>query len=253
MKRLIFLLFLVGTNVLISQESANTYELTKIDGKNYYIHIVEKGNTLYAISRKYAVSIDVLKEQNPSVKDGLTIGDRLLIPKKSVERKNIEDSPEIDGNFLIHEVAKKNTLYSIAKEYHVEINDIIAANPRLEEGLKKGMKIKIPIEKIKSERNDSIYIKPASASPYITHTVLAKETMYSLSKLYEVSIDSLMLVNNGLPEGLKEGQLINIPILKVYDLPDENIPLYDSTAVKEDYRVIPVSYTHLTLPTIYSV
>ncbi|MBL4706838.1 MAG: LysM peptidoglycan-binding domain-containing protein, partial [Flavobacteriales bacterium] len=173
----------------------------------------------------------------PRLTETLTIGDRLLIPLNKITRRDLDEAPDIDGNFLIHQVQKKNTLYSIAKEYNLEINDIILQNPEVENGLKKGMRLKIPVAKIKSEVASEEYVVPAAASPYVTHQVAPKETLYSLSKLYEVSIDSISLVNNGLPGGLKEGELINMPILKTY----KNVILqtiqFDSASVKTSYKI----------------
>lgn len=230
-----FVLFSIFLN---AQTNTDSLEVHKIDGKEYYIHQVAAGNTLYAISKLYNVSIETLKEENPRLSEALTIGDRLLIPLKEDKKKAEEINLELDGNFLLHEVQKKNTLYSIAKEYHVEINDIVSVNPGIEEsGLQKGMKIKIPVEKIKGDSNPAEYIKPAAVNPFVTHTVEAKQTLYALSKLYKVSVDSIIQVNNGLPEGLKEGQLINIPIIKTYQDSTQQELTFDSTAVKDAYQV----------------
>jgi len=208
-----------------------------IKGDQFYLHPIVKGNTLYSISRTYGITVDDIKLANKDLWQELRIGDTLKIPLKGIELFK-EDQEQSDGNFLIHEVQKKNTLYSIAKEYDLEIADILAVNPEVEEkGLKKGMKLKIPIEKLKDEPKLDQYIEPSTASPYITHRVKPKETMYSLSKLYDVSIDSLMKVNNGLEGGLKVNQLLTIPILKEYtDSVDIDIE-FDSTALKPSYVV----------------
>jgi len=241
-KNYISILFLlILPFAVLAQDENVKQELTvhEINGKSYYIHIVEKGNTLYAISRSYAVTIEALQKENPRLTKELTIGDRLLIPISEVKRKDLDKSPEIDGNYLVHEVQKKNTLYSIAKEYHVEINDIVSANPALDEGLKKGMSIRIPVEKIKGDQKVNEYIEPATVSPYVTHLIQPKETLYSLSKEYGVSMDSIVNVNNGLVGGLKVNQLINIPILKNYEdtTKAETAIQYDSNAVKVDYTI----------------
>lgn len=238
MKRFIYslVLLLVFTGSY-AQEASSEPEIHKINGKEFYIHEVEAGNTLYAISRRYAVPIEVLKKENPRLGQELTIGDRILIPVEEVVRKDINEGLEMDGNFLIHEVQKKNTLYSIAKEYHVEINDIISVNPEIEDGLKKGMKIKIPVARIKGDVEDASYIVPAATNPYVTHLVEPKETLYSLSKRYDVTVDSILDVNNGLLEGLKIGQLINIPIIKTYEDTTAIQVVFDSNAVKQNYKV----------------
>ncbi|MEQ8624026.1 MAG: LysM peptidoglycan-binding domain-containing protein [Vicingaceae bacterium] len=238
MRKIITILLFFTSFYSYSQESKEELKVHEINGKEYYIHVVDSGNTLYAISRRYAIPIEKLKEENPRLSTSLTIGDRLLIPLDEIKRRDLDESPEMDGNFLIYEVQKKNTLYSLAKEYHVEVNDIIAQNPQVEEGLKKGMKIRIPVAKIKGNPEESQYIVPAEVSPFITHMVLPKETLYSLSKEYKVSIDSILMVNNQLPGGLKVNQLINIPILKVYkDSSIKEEVVFDSSAVKPNYKV----------------
>lgn len=241
MKYLLVFLFVSSSLLSFAQENEKE-ELTihKIGGKEYYIHVVDTGNTLFAISRKYAIPHEEIKKANPRLTDVLTLGDRLMIPLDKITRRDLDEAPDIDGNFLIHEVQRSNTLYSIAKEYNVEINDIIVANPGVEDGLKKGNKIKIPVAKIKSSNGDEEYVVPAAASPYVTHKVEPKETLYSLSKAYNVSIDSLNMVNNGLIGGLMEGDLINIPILKSYKKVAiqaiEDVE-FDSSGVKQSYKI----------------
>ena len=241
MKYLLGFLFIFSSLFSFAQEDKKEELVVHtIDGKEFYIHVVDTGNTLFAISRKYAIPRDEILKANPRLTNILTLGDRLMIPLNKITRRDLDEAPDIDGNFLIHEVQRNNTLYSIAKEYNVEINDIIVANPEIEDGLKKGTKIKIPVAKIKNATGEAEYVVPAAASPYVTHKVEPKETMYSLSKLYDVTIDSISLVNNGLVGGLKEGDLINIPILRSYKKvavqASEDL-VFDSTGVKRSYKV----------------
>lgn len=185
----------------------DSLEVHQIKGKSYYIHIVEAGNTLYSISKRYNVPLDIIQKENPSIADGLSLGEKIFIPvKKDAE----QEFQSIDGNYFLHKVEKGRTLYSLAKEFNLQQKDIITLNPEIDEiGIKEGQMIKIPVKEIKQT-------KPIDTEPlpnnYKTHLVKAGETLYSLSKTYNVSIDSLKLVNNGLVEGLKDGQTINLPI-----------------------------------------
>ncbi len=191
---------------------AQTDSLTvhQINGKDYYIHIVEAGNTLYGISKLYDTPVDVIKKENPSVLDGLSLGEKIFIPLK----KNDATVNSINGNFILHTVEKGRTLYSLAKEYGVPQKDIMAINPEIEDdGIKEGQVIKIPVKEIKIENNPNP-VFPKEIHKYKTHLVKQGETLYSLSKFYQVSIDSIQLVNYGLSEGLKLGETINIPILE---------------------------------------
>jgi len=238
---LIFLFLCLEATAQEEPRERDQFKVHEINGEEYYIHLVDSGNTLYAISRMYAIPLEVIKRENPRLTENLTIGDRLLIPVKKIKRKDLKKSPNIDGNFLIYEVQRKNTLYSISKEYHVEINDIIAVNPEIEEGLKKGMRIKIPIDKISGDKSTRPYEKPAEESRYQTHKVQAKETLYSLSKKYKTTVDSIKIVNNGLPGGLKTGDLIRIPKLKkIHDTTafSTDSVFFDSTAIKPSYQVV---------------
>lgn len=97
----------------------------------------------------------------------------------------------------IHTVKKGETVYSIATHYNTTVKDIYSFNPSATEGIKVGDNLRI--------------VKPTSAS-YFSHTVAPKETLYSLSKTYGVTIEQILNANPGLSaENLKEGKFIAIP------------------------------------------
>jgi ABC-type branched-subunit amino acid transport system substrate-binding protein/LysM repeat protein len=70
--------------------------IQKIDGKNYYIHIVKKGQSLYMISKAYAVDVNDIIQENPEVKEGLKAGEKLRIPVPAPQtpRKQAITNPE---------------------------------------------------------------------------------------------------------------------------------------------------------------
>jgi LysM repeat protein len=240
---LFFALVLGLPTLLFAQDGKPNLEIHKVGGKEYYIHTIEAGNTLYEVSRMYAIPIKELLKANPSAVSGYAIGDRIMIPLKEVKRKDFTQSVEVDGNYLIHKVEKKNTLYAISKEYDVDQKDIIAENPEIaSEGLKEGMEIRIPVAKIKKTEEKQLY-QAAQESKWMTHTVQPKETVYSLSKQYEVAIDSILAVNNGLVGGLRIGEQVNIPLLKEpsvaikEDTQQVITATFDSAAIKPTYQV----------------
>ena len=194
---------------LCLKTTAQTDSMTvhTLNGKEYYIHTIEPGNTLYFISKRYNTPVEVIQNENPSVLDGLSIGEKVFIPLK----KNEVSEDPINGNYILHTVEKGRTLYSLAKEYNLNQKDIVALNPEIvDEGIQEGQVLKIPVNEIRAE-------EPLNLVPlqhYKTHLVQSGETLYSLSKFYNVSIDSIQLVNNGLKEGLKVGETINISPLK---------------------------------------
>ena len=203
-RALLFSISIMLSSVLFSQ--SDTLKVHQINGKNFYIHVAEKGNTLYAISKMYDVPQDVIKKENPGLSDGISIGEKIFIP---VKRHESQPENTVDGNYIEHTVTKKQTLYSISNEYKVKQKEIIAANPEIKDGLKEGQIIKIPVVSIKdvdgAKQNEPEHV-------YKTHVVKKGETLYALSKLYNVSQDSIKIVNNGLKKGLRVDETINIPI-----------------------------------------
>ena len=203
----------------IGFSQSDSLKVHTIKGKQYYIHIVEKGESLYAIHKKYDVPLNVINKENPSVADGLSIGEKVFIPVKREEATPVV----MDGNFITHEVQKKQTLYSISKLYKVNQNEIIAANPDIGNGLKEGQIIKIPVKKLKAET--ALNVQPTTSNKK-THVVAKNETLYALSKKYKVTVDEIKKENNGLPQGLREGETIYIPLTETNE--SDFLPVTDS-------------------------
>jgi LysM repeat protein len=101
MKSLKFILLLI-TCCWMANSSAQRYELNKKDtaevqwikGNKFYVYKVEKGETIYSITKRFNVTEDDLKKNNPDLKDGLKNKMQLLIPaatgikKAEAEKKN---------------------------------------------------------------------------------------------------------------------------------------------------------------------
>ena len=204
--------------------------MEEVAGKAYYMHTVEKGQTLYAISKLYKCDINEVVAANPGSDTSIKDGQILKIP---ADKSKINDNKVISqGNesFLSHTVEKKETLYSISKKYDVDINLIIAANPGCDKGLSKGQELRIPIKK--SNKVETPVTQ--GEFEYPKHTVMAGETLYGISRSYNVSVDAIKMVNPGLGDALKEGQVILIPsralpnnhsVEKPIETPKENKPL----------------------------
>ena len=113
------------------------------------------------------------------------------------------------AKYSIHDVAKGETLYSLARHYGVTVDAIKRVNPSLADGLKAGQRIKIPVNGSSTEIDATT--SATQVEPTTTHKVVRKETLYSLSKRYGVSIEALQEANPHIQKGLKVGQLITIP------------------------------------------
>ena len=102
--------------------------------------------------------------------------------------------------FVIHSVGEKETLYGISRRYGASIESILQYNPTADAGLEIGQILKVPYTAKKATTSGS----------GSTHTVLAKETMYSISRLYGVSIEDIKQWNNLKDNSLSIGQTLII-------------------------------------------
>lgn len=205
----ILILFLGISQLMYSQGKT----IIEVEGKKYYQHIVEAGNTLYAIAKYYQVDEEVIIRYNPGSELGLQLDQTLMIPIEEEDQGDKWTNPiRIEGNFLIHRVKRKETLYGISKEYQVEINDVLSLNPKAENGLSKGMELKIPSNDVdvRTLSEELTEITVFDSTLYIVHEVKQGETFYYLSKYYDVEIDAIKRINGGMSDGLKLGSTILI-------------------------------------------
>lgn len=109
------------------------------------LHTVKKGETLYAIARRYDISVESLKQANASVDEGrLFVGLTLTIPGSLVATSSPPAATETTTSILEYVVTKGDTLYSIAKAHNVSVDSIVKASGMKSTVIKPGQKLKIP-------------------------------------------------------------------------------------------------------------
>ncbi len=206
---ILFVSLVVAANISVAQTAKDTIEIVEIGKQKFYIHTVEAGHTLYAISKKYNTPIDIIKDANPGIENGLSIGQKIKIPVKKDSKEAVNsEAIKLDGNYILHEVQPGETAYGIAKSYNISFKELAIENTNLD-SLSIGQHLKIPVAKIKQEKPANL--TEAQHSNYIQHIVSKGQTLYSLSKQYNTTVDSIVQANNGLPKGLVEGETILIP------------------------------------------
>lgn len=147
--------------------------------------------------------------------------------KKPEIKKIVITETQTDIN---HKVVAKETLYSLSRDFNVSVDEIKAANPELAtKGLQIGQVVKIPKGKtvdvqqstsvdapvVRSEKSKETSVAStqnnSSNSEVITHKVEPKETLYSLSRKYNVPVDQIKSQNEDLlKNGLQIGQTLTI-------------------------------------------
>ena len=244
-------------------------------GKPYYIHFVNKGETLAGIAKAYNVTVEEINAENPLVVQGLKADMVIRIPLKSVveipevenkpkadiktdQNKPVEKQKELsktaeDQNYILYQVKKQETLYGISKQYNVTVDEIINANPGLE-GLKEGMEIRIPKKK-STEKARVIEVPVEKAANTETNpdevVVKAGETLYSIGKANSVTVDDLIDLNPQVSGGLKAGMILRLrksakqseikPEIKTGQIPIvvPAVPgdCYNSNNIKTTYKI----------------
>lgn len=137
--------FFFACNNLQAQEKESidvhkTRSSATIGGVRYYLHTVEKGQTLFAIAKFYGMDVNDVVIENPDAIDGIKPGQVLKIP---FEKKKVNNASVDTSNYIIHKVEQGQTLYSISKQYGVDVEKLRLLNPELKDGLKTGQSLKI--------------------------------------------------------------------------------------------------------------
>ena len=112
-------------------------------------HLVAAGETLYAISRKYNVSVtDLLEINDLSIDESIKIGQKIYLKDPFAEEKLREANKEIKKTetFITYIVKKGDTMYSISRKYKVEVDDILSWNNKDQYNLIVGEQLKILVK-----------------------------------------------------------------------------------------------------------
>lgn len=204
--------------------SAQTPSATTVNigGKLYRIHDVAKGETLYSIARLYGVSEKLLREENPSLEQGLRAGERLRIPAGQSTGKGLGTplfSRKQGRQFQSHTVNQGETLYSISKRYGISINTIIEDNPGIDPtSLAVGQELMLRRKSMGDASQAQIMREweeyrnslEQRQDGYVYHIVERGETLYGLSKRFGVSVEQIEAANN-LGGSVRAGSIIRIP------------------------------------------
>ncbi len=119
-------------------------------------------------------------------------------------------------------VEKKQTLYSISKNYNTSIDTIVKYNPIVERGLQVAIRLEFPENKSetkyfrlyfgkKQQPTETTENIASKQDEFIIHLVKPKEKLFSISRLYNVEISEIVKLNPGSDNNLKSGTEIRIP------------------------------------------
>ena len=155
-------------------------------------YVVQKGDTLYSIANKLGTTVSELKKENNLTTNTLQIGEVLRIPTKEIY--------EEEENIYI--VKKGDSLYSIANKYNTTVDELKRINNLTSNILSIGQVLKLPSDKannVEKEENT------------ISYTVQKGDSLYSIARKYDTTIDRIKDLNNLTTNLLSIGQVLLIP------------------------------------------
>ncbi len=195
------------------------YPIIEKNGQKYYEYTINPGDGLLAIAKKFGIKQTDLHIANQNLSTNIKVGDKILIP---IFEKN---DNAISSASTIHIVEAKQTLYSISKMYNVHVDSLITLNPAAKKVLQIGDTLIISLNKPKQVDSQATQCTTPNENELskvedIIHVVEKKETLFSISKKYNVAIHDLIELNPELKDGLKAGS--SIIIKKSTDQPVNN-------------------------------
>lgn len=206
--------------------------------------------TIYGITRQYKISEEELRRLNPNLESHMKVGEALVLPEDKIRKygdkaaqQEVVDTPKKDREeekktqMLASEdgayvVQPKDTYYGITRKFNISQSELFALNSGLEQrGLRSGDVIIVKntassknaatTTKETSEKNTKpkeekntppkeVKTKTYSVEEYVTHEVKKGESAFGIVNKYNITYDQLAEMNGGLPNGIKQGMVLNI-------------------------------------------
>ena len=206
--------------------------------------------TIYGITRQYKISEEELRRLNPNLESHMKVGEALVLPEDKIRKygdkaaqQEVVDTPKKDreeekktqklasedGAYVVQ---PKDTYYGITRKFNISQSELFALNSGLEQrGLRSGDVIIVKntassknvatTTKETSEKNTKpkeekntppkeVKTKTYSVEEYITHEVKKGESAFGIVNKYNITYDQLAEMNGGLPNGIKQGMVLNI-------------------------------------------
>lgn len=169
-------------------------EVLRVPTKEIYeeeenIYIVKKGDTLYSIAMANNTTVDELKKANNLTSNILSAGQLLKIPSALLPEST-------------YTVKKGDSLYSIANKYNTTVDELKRINNLTSNILSIGQILKLPSDKASNIENEE---------NTISYTVQKGDSLYSIARKYDTTIDRIKDINNLTTNLLSIGQVLLIP------------------------------------------
>ena len=185
-------------------------------------YVVQKGDTLYSLAKKYSVSVDQIQEANGLSSDFIKVGQTLEVPsleethpehlsdkKKEiapVQKKLNNTKAETSSDYT---VVRGDTLSLLAKKYNVSIEQIQKANGLTSEMIKVGQKLETPLVEVHMAKKQATKNRSEKIT-YGIYTVAPGESLGEIARQFNTSIDEIKAYNQMSTNAVLIGQKLII-------------------------------------------
>lgn len=183
----------------------------------HFLHTVTKGQSLYSISSMYNVPIADIVKLNPGSNQRIKVGQELKIPQTGTENQ-----------VVFHTIQAGETLYKLSVKHGVSVERICRANPGLSvknfrigqviaipPKMKASTEVKAQVAEAVSEVQSIQKEEPLKPKCRDMHKIKRKETVYSISRMYNITEEELIAANPEIKnKSLKRGKFLCIPYPK---------------------------------------
>ena len=178
----------IGQVLIVSEDITPTP--TPPTTQDYIIYTVKSGDSLWKIANEYEVTVSEIIELNNLGTTLLQIGQQLKIPTKTISEP------------LYYIVKSGDSLWKIANQYNVTVNDLMNANNLTSTTLQIGQQLIIP-------STSTTPIPPSSNT--IEYTVKSGDSLWAIASRYNTTVDTIKNLNNLTTNNLQIGQVLRIP------------------------------------------
>jgi len=210
-------------------ELQNFPETKKGDPVRFEFYTISsRTETPYFIAREFGITVEEIYAYNPEV-NRFRKGTKLRIPVWEPDREVVLEEPvqekeqqvEEKQELIMHEVKTGETLFSLARRYKISESEILFYNPGARE-LKAGSVVYIPkkkeavfrtpSDKISNTIDETLTETLVKRGNYFEHVVVSGETLWSLTRKYNVAEEELKALNPVLRTGFPAGITLKIPV-----------------------------------------
>lgn len=170
-------------------------------------YTVKKGDSLYALAKKYNTTVPKIIELNNLKNSNLSIGQIIKIPENYTSNNN-DSKPQ----FINYTVKKGDSLYEIAKKNNIDVSTLKKDNGLTSNNLSIGQVLQIRTDNnLEIEECFGEEFIPESNEEYKEYTVIKGDSLYKIAKQNNITVDQIINLNNLKNTNLSIGQKLKIP------------------------------------------